>query len=216
MSGLPESTGPSATTRARAAEQARAAGRAVLPCALMVVGAALAWPEVQPEVYLIGLISGLVVGLIALAIVIVYRANRIINFAAADMGAAPATLAFLCFAAWGWPWWLVSVLGLVVAALVGVIVEFAFLRRFARAPRLIATVATIGIAQLFIFVSTLLPTWFPDTDANNFPSFANGELRIGNTVFGGADLNVVIVVPLVLVGLVAFFRFSTKIGRAHV
>ena len=208
VTGLPEPAGPTAAPRARLGETARAAGRAVLPCLIMVVGAAFAWPEVQPEVYLIGLISGLVVGLIALALVIVYRANRIINFAAADMGSAPATLAFLCFAAWGWPWWLVSLLGLPVAALVGVVVEFAFLRRFARAPRLIATVATIGVAQIFIFLSILMPTWFPDTDASNFPALVSGQITIGNAVFGGADLNVVILVPIVLVGLVAFFRFS--------
>ncbi|MFM7224633.1 MAG: ABC transporter permease subunit [Actinomycetota bacterium] len=162
----------------------------------------------QPEVYLIGLISGLVVGLIALAIVIVYRANRIINFAAADMGSAPATLAFLCFAAWGWPWWLVSLLGLPLAALLGAVVEFAFLRRFARAPRLIATVATIGVAQIFIFLTILMPSWFPDTDASSFPSLVSGQVTIGDAVFGGADLNVLVVVPLVLVGLVAFFRYS--------
>jgi len=208
VTGVSEPAGPTATHGARFGETARAAGRAVLPCLIMVVGAALAWPEVQPEVYLIGLISGLVVGLIALAIVIVYRANRIINFAAADMGSAPATLAFLCFAAWGWPWWLVSLLGLPVAALVGVVVEFAFLRRFARAPRLIATVATIGVAQIFIFLSILMPTWFPDTDASSFPALVSGQITIGNAVFGGADLNVVILVPIVLVGLVAFFRFS--------
>ena len=101
VSGLPEPVSSTTATHARLGEQLRAAGRAILPCFLMVAGAALAWPEVQPEVYLIGLISGLIVGLIALAIVIVYRANRIINFAAADMGAGPATLAFLCFAAWG-------------------------------------------------------------------------------------------------------------------
>ena len=39
-----------------------------------------------------GIISGLAVALLAVAILLVYRANRVINFAVADMGAVGATL----------------------------------------------------------------------------------------------------------------------------
>ncbi|MFM7224634.1 MAG: hypothetical protein ACKO1Y_04250 [Actinomycetota bacterium] len=44
VTGLPEPSAPVAAVRSRIGEQARAAGRAVLPCLLMVVGAAFAWP----------------------------------------------------------------------------------------------------------------------------------------------------------------------------
>jgi len=187
---------------------ARAAGAALVPFALMVLGTRLAWPEVQAEVYLIGLVSGLVIGLIALALVIVYRANRIVNFAAADMGAAPAALVFMLYAAWGWNWWLVSAMGVVCSVLVGVLVEFLFLRRFFKAPRLIMTVATIGVAQLFIFLGFLIPTWFSEAEVNRFPAIVSAQFTVGNAVFGGSDINVFIVVPIVLVGLMLFFRYS--------
>jgi hypothetical protein len=40
--------------------------------------------------------------LIALGIALVYRANRVINFAAGDLGQLPATLAVLLVLSWGW------------------------------------------------------------------------------------------------------------------
>ena len=63
-------------------------------------------------------------GLIALGIVIVYRANRIINFAAADLGHAPATFAFLLYASLGWNIYIATGIGIAAAIVLGVVVEF--------------------------------------------------------------------------------------------
>ncbi len=80
----------------------RAAGLAVLPMALMVGAVKVRWPTIPAEIYLIGVIQGLLVALIALGFVIVYRANRIVNFAAADLGGVPAAFALLLFVSLGW------------------------------------------------------------------------------------------------------------------
>ena len=47
--------------------------------------------------------------------------------------------------------------GLVAAVALGAIVELAFVRRFARASRLVLTVATIGITQLLAACALLVP-----------------------------------------------------------
>jgi branched-chain amino acid transport system permease protein len=175
---------------------------------LMVVGTKLAWREVPAAIYLQGVVEGLLIGLIALGIVIVYRANQIINFAAADMGSAPATFAFLLYGSLGWNIYIATGIGVVAAILLGVIVEFVFMRRFFEAPRLIATVATIGVTELLVTLGLLIPQWMGSSDVSNYPPFINVNFTVGQTAFGGADVMVLIVVPVVLIGLALFFKFS--------
>ena len=132
--------------------RATAAFWAVLPLALMLAGVKIFWRDVPWGVTVDGVVQGLLTALIALGIVIVYRANRIVNFAAADLGAVPATLTLLLFASVGWNLYLAIATGFGAAIVLGVLVEFLFLRRFFTAPRLILTVATIGVTQVLVFL----------------------------------------------------------------
>jgi branched-chain amino acid transport system permease protein len=194
---------------------------AVLPLCLMllvvkgqveVFGTSLGW-GVPWGIVVDGVVRGLLIALIALAIVIVYRSNRIVNFAAADLGAVPATLAFLLYASLGWNVYLAAFTGLGAAVVLGVLVEFLFLRRFFRSPRLIVTVATIGITQLLVSLGLLMPQWFPKTDIDHLPDFVDARFTISGTTFRGPDILIFCVVPVVLALLVMFFRF-TAIGVA--
>ena len=51
-----------------------------------------------------GVLVGSVTALIALGMALIYRSNRIVNFAQGDLGAAPAVLVFLLLTEWGWPY----------------------------------------------------------------------------------------------------------------
>ncbi len=187
----------------------RTAGIALLPFALMVLGVKLApsW-RIPLGIYVDGAIQGLLLGLIALGFVIVYRANRIVNFAAADLGAAPASLAFLLWASLGWNIYLSLVLGFGAAIILGILVEFLFLRIFFKAPRLILTVVTIGVTDLLIALGLFLPRWLGQPSDSTYPPFFHATFTVSGAVFDGNDVLVVIVVPLVLIALAAFFRFS--------
>jgi branched-chain amino acid transport system permease protein len=198
-------------------DRAKAVGWAVMPLALMVVGVKIFWPDVTTGTILGGAIGGLIVALVALGIAIVYRANRIVNFAAADLGETPAILALLLYTSQGWNIYLATATGLVASVVLGVVVEFAFLRRFFRAPRLILTVATIGVTQVVVALGLLLPRWLGSSDVAAYPPFINVTFTVGkgldSTVFSGHDVMVLIVAPLVLLALTAFFRF-TSVGVA--
>src|SRR3954451_23477487 len=102
------------------------------------------------EIIILGLVYGSLYGLIGMGIILVYRANRIINFAQAQLGAVPAVIALLLIAKRGVPY--MAVLPIVVfgAALLGAGTERLFVRRFAQAPRLILTVVTIGIGLVLV------------------------------------------------------------------
>jgi branched-chain amino acid transport system permease protein len=194
-------------------ERARATLSAALPLVGMIVGVKLVWSDVTWGTVLGGTIEGFLIALVALGIAIVYRANRIVNFSAADLGGTPAILALLLYSSWGWNVYLAAASGLVSAILLGVIVEFAFLRRFFKAPRLILTVATIGVTQILVALGLALPIWMGNSSTVQFPEFINLNFTVGSgltsTKFFGNDVLTLMVVPVILLGLTAFFRFSS-------
>src|SRR5262249_55562476 len=125
----------------------------------------------------------------------------------------PANLALLLIVARGWNFYLGTFCGLLGAVVVGVLVEFLFLRRFFTSPRLIATVATIGVTQLLAFIGIFFPNWIGQTDTVILPSKRPWEFQLNTTTFRGNWVLVLIVVPLTLLALMSFFRYST-IGTA--
>ena len=70
-----------------------------------------------------GLVSGLVFGLLAMGIVLVYRATRVINFAVGNMGLVGAGLFVLLAVQYGVPYWLALVVALAVGTLYGAMIE---------------------------------------------------------------------------------------------
>lgn len=164
------------------------------------------------------LVQGVVIGgltaLIAFGIALIYRANRIINFAAGDLGGVPASLAVLLIVGPGLPYFLAFPIGMVSAVIVGAVVEFLIIRPFFKAPRLILTVVTIGLSLLFAAFGQLLPLAFDiETPPQSFPSPFSWRFAIGQTIFSGNDVIAMLAVPLVIGLLAAFFRY-TRVGIA--
>ncbi len=164
------------------------------------------------------LVQGVVIGgltsLIAFGIALIYRANRIVNFAQGDLGAVPASLAVLLIVGPGLPYLLALPIGLVAAIALGAFVEFIFIRRFFKAPRLVLTVVTLAVSLLLAAGGVLLPRAFDiQTPPQSFPSPFDFSFAIGKTIFRGNDIVAMLAVPLIILGLVVFFRF-TNIGIA--
>jgi ABC-type branched-subunit amino acid transport system ATPase component/ABC-type branched-subunit amino acid transport system permease subunit len=200
---------PDLATRVQRLRDVNAVGR-FGPAAIglgVVLFAATVW-SVPSGVLVQGAIIGALTSFLALGLALVWRANRIINFAAGDLGAVPATLAvLLTISTVALNWWLALVAGLAAALLVGAAVEFLLVRRFSRSPRLVLSVATIGIAQVLAAASLLLPRGFTVT-GNAIPAPFDVHFTIDPIVFRGTDVVAVAAVPIVLVGLAWFLRRS--------
>src|ERR671925_1523894 len=90
---------------------------------------------------LLGLATGSLTALVALAVVIVYRVSGVLNFAAASLGAVGA---FVCYSLrddWGWPAPMAIAAGLLVGAALGTATYLVMsaLRDSSLLTRLIAT-----------------------------------------------------------------------------
>ncbi|MBA2624065.1 MAG: hypothetical protein H0U89_00410 [Acidimicrobiia bacterium] len=112
------------------------------PAAALVLLSVLFW---DPTLGIIvqGALIGSISALLAVGIALVYRANRIVNFAQGDLGVVPAVLAILLIAPdqqgglWDWvtgqPYVAGLAIGLVAAVGLGALVEKLFILRFSRA-----------------------------------------------------------------------------------
>ena len=158
-----------------------------------------------------GAVNGAVIGLLAMGIVLVYRATRVINFAVAAMGVVAASLFALLVLQYEVPFWLALVVSLAAGTAYGLIVELTVVRRLFHAPRVILLIATIGVAQL----SQAITVAYPDID----DSVAPFPVAIGqqwSDLFGlrvrGSQLSILVVVPLVALAL-AWFLNRTLVGQ---
>ena len=155
------------------------------------------------------LVKGLVVGgldaLVAMGLVLIYRSARIINFSQQVMGGLAAAVAVLLVEGKGWSYWVAVPLGLVAAIVTGWLVEALFIRRMANAPRLLLTVATIGIYQLLGAAQLGFENLVPQKSANAFTTPFNFTFHLSPNTFTGDDLVAMGAVPVALLLLYLFF-----------
>jgi ABC-type branched-subunit amino acid transport system ATPase component/ABC-type branched-subunit amino acid transport system permease subunit len=149
-----------------------------------------------------GVVGGLITALVAMGIVLVYRSNRVINFAVGNMG-VPATALFAIMAGkHNWPYWPALAAALLVGTLTGTVIELAVIRRLFKSPRVIVLVATIGVAQLCTAVTLALPEYRTGSLQTRFPLPFSGEWTpFLDIEVSASQLLVLIVVPLITLGL---------------
>ncbi len=173
---------------------------------------------VPTGLYLQGLVVGLLGALLAIGLVLVYRANRIINFAQGELGAFAATMAAELYQVFHWPYFAAVLAGVVATVASSLLIEFAVVRRFAKAPRLILTVATIGVAQILGFLEIAMPTIINrNIDRRQIRASLQSpfglDFEFAHVQFTADHFVVLVITPLVLAGLALFFRY-TRYGIA--
>jgi ABC-type branched-subunit amino acid transport system ATPase component/ABC-type branched-subunit amino acid transport system permease subunit len=169
--------------------------------------AAAAMPSGLPAgVVLYGIVLGALSSLTAIGLILVYRSARIINFAQADIGGLAASAAVVMVAGWRLPYFAALPVGLAVAVGTGFLIDATVVRRLFNAPRLILTVATIGVAQIIGAGEVGLPHAFSHlAPLTEFKTPFTFTFTVGPIVFNGNHVVAMVVVPIVLVGLWLFF-----------
>ncbi|HEX3604580.1 MAG TPA: ATP-binding cassette domain-containing protein [Candidatus Dormibacteraeota bacterium] len=162
-----------------------------------------------------GAILGTGTGLLAVGLVLTYRATRAINFAYGAIGGVGAALAVGLHLGHGLPWPLAILVALATGVAVGGLVERLVIRRFENAPRLVLTVATIGLAQLLGGVELLIPQLLGTNSlVGGFETpLTRFSINIDPVIITGNDLLIVAVVPAVLAAL-SWFLLRTEAGMA--
>ncbi len=191
-------------------------GRALSPLApaLGLLAVQFVWFGMPLGAWMRGVVLGLLTALLAVGMALVYRANRVVNFAQADLGFVPTSLAVGLIVFSGLPYLFGFGVGLAAALALGAVVELAIVRRFARASRLVLTVATIGITQLLAVLALLVPQmWDQSAASQRIPPPVDWKVTIGTFILSANDLIALVVAPLAMVA-VALFLGRTRLGTA--
>ena len=160
----------------------------------------------------LGILNGLIISLLAVGFVLIYKANRFLNLASAQLGVLSAMLLLKVVNDWHWNWWLSFVGCIIVGIATGLVVERFIIgpvRRRTKSPvRLL--ILSIGVSQVLLGV-TYIPGLSPTSQAP-FPQPFSSSLEVGGVVLSGMSVLTMIGVPLLLILLTVFFEL-TKMGK---
>ena len=174
-------------------------------CVFLLVGSLSSSIFAQQTVA--GLAQGTIFASLALALVLIYRATKHINFAQGEMAMATTYFAYQ-FTLWGLSYWLAFFLTLGLAFLFGVAVQLTLIRPVEHRSVIAVVIVTVG---LFILIDGLV-TWKWGADQKFMPApFGNRVYHLGSVSLARQDVGTLIVTITSVFLLWAFFRF-TKIG----
>src|SRR4051794_25093233 len=147
---------------------------------------------------IIGLTTGLTYAILAVGLVLIYKASRFINFAHGQIGAFSALLLAKAVVDWHWNYWLAFGAAVGLSVLIGAAVSYGLVRPLFHAPRLVLMVATIGVAQLLLAVGILWKGVRPNPVQlviHGYPTPVHWTATIGNQLIHGSQFMILMVVP---------------------
>jgi branched-chain amino acid transport system permease protein len=154
-----------------------------------------------------GVTNGFVYAIVALALVMIWRATRVINYAQGAMGMF-TTYVTLFAISHGVTYWLAFVIALGTGFLLGAAIERVLVRPLEARPPLNLVILTLG---LLIFLEALAPMLFGG-QVQSFPApFSRIDLSIGATqlYISPFDIFVIGAVVVTMVALLLFFQRTT-------
>jgi branched-chain amino acid transport system permease protein len=166
------------------------------------------WAEFAEQI-VSGLADGAVFASLALALVLIYRSTRAINFAQGEMAT------FTTFIAWslmnhGFSFWEAFPLVLVIAFAGGVAVERVIIRPVENAPVVTIVIITLGLALL---LNGLMSVIWGGADRPFNGGFSSRTIKLAGAHISIQYIGIIGVLAALLLLLGLFFRF-TKLGLA--
>ena len=174
-------------------------------CVFLVVGSLVSSIFAQQTVA--GLGTGIVYGSLALALVLIYRATEVINFAQGEMAMAMVYVAYQLLL-WGLSYWEAFFATLAISFVFGVVVQQVFIRPVQQKSVIAVVIVTVG---LFILIDGLVTwKWGADQKFMTAP-FGNRVYHIGSVSIARQVVGTIFITLVTVFLLWAFFRF-TKLG----
>jgi branched-chain amino acid transport system permease protein len=157
-----------------------------------------------------GVASGAIYASLALALVLIYRAMDVANFAQGEMAMFATFVAYTLITQFHLPYLVAFVLTILLAFAGGVIVERAVVRPFEGAPVLTLVIVTLALFSIVNGLAGLIWGYVFKTFDSPFPA---RSVQVGGVFVGIQDLGVIAVTLVVLAVVFSFFRY-TRLGLA--
>ena len=155
-----------------------------------------------------GLATGGIYASVALALVMIYQATHLVNFAQGEIAMFATYFAWTLIQA-GFPYWVAFFITVALAFVLGVVIERVVIQPVENAPVLSVVIVFIGLLVIFNSVAG----WIYSYTIKPFPSPFPTAPLFGNQFMSSHELGSMGVTLVVLALVFAFFRF-TPLGLA--
>ncbi len=159
-----------------------------------------------------GLAIGACYGLFGIAVVIIYKTSEVVNFGQGEMAMFSTFVAYHILTYYHCPFWIAFIITLVFAALLGIVIEFCFLRP-AKDPSLLGLIViTLGAEMLLMG----LASWKWGAEQKEFVmpmSYQVTHEPLPGIMISDWAIAVFITAAIVMVLMFLFFKF-TNLGMA--
>jgi branched-chain amino acid transport system permease protein len=167
-------------------------------------------PELVTNVVIAGVLTGLVYGLMALGLSVIFGVVRVVNFAHGEMMTIAMYAATVLFAAWGLDPFLAMLPVGIAFFLLGYALQKGFINRFITRPEHSQFMLMVAVA--IVLVNALLVTFGPDA-RNVQVDYQLESFEIGKILVDKARLYAAAAALVGASALFAFFKFSLT-GKA--
>ena len=167
-------------------------------------------PELVANVVVAGVLTGLVYGLMALGLSVIFGVVRVVNFAHGEMMTIAMYAATVLFGAWGLDPFLAMIPVGAAFFLLGYLLQAGFINRFITRPEHSQFMLMVAVA--IVLVNALLVTFGPDA-RNVQVDYQLESFEVGKLLVDKARLYAATAAVVGAAALFAFFKFSLT-GKA--
>jgi branched-chain amino acid transport system permease protein len=161
-----------------------------------------------------GIGNGAAYGLIGLGLVLLYKSNRIFNFAQGEFAGCAAIITYVFDAGTGalpkLPFFIAALIGLLGAVAIALLMERLVIRPMFNRAKVILVVGTVGVALLLIGLEGLLP--YPKTqqlpDIGKVLGVRPYITKIDNIPILDQDVAKLVILAALAIGAFVFFRYT--------
>ncbi|MHB8828858.1 MAG: branched-chain amino acid ABC transporter permease [Syntrophales bacterium] len=164
------------------------------------------------QLFVEGLAIGACYGLFATAVVIIYKTSEVVNFAQGEMAMFSTFVAFHILNFYGYPFWVAFLITMLFSIVMGVLIEFFFLRPAKHPTILGMIVITLGAEMLLMG----LAGWKWGAEQQFFalpikPSVTYEPIK--GMIINNWSISVLTVTSFIMLFLFLFFKY-TRLGTA--
>lgn len=154
-----------------------------------------------------GISAGSVYSLLAVALVLIYKTTKVVNFAQGEMAMFTTFIAYTFLSYFGFGYFLSIFLTLVISIVFGIAFEILLIRPLRNAPSFNSIIVTIGMFLILNNLAGLL--W--GREPYSFPApVAEEPLTLFGLVISRLHLSIILIATLVMLALFFFLKVSKE------
>jgi branched-chain amino acid transport system permease protein len=164
------------------------------------------------QIIISGISQGCIYGLIALGVVLIYKATETVSFAQGELMMLGAFIGLIVMTSIGFPFWLAFVAAVVAMGAFGIALERLVIRPILGQPAFSIVMLTIGIGYVARGAITMVPALGTETHTLPVP-YKDGVWNVGTLVLNVEQMVIIAATVALSAALYALFKYS-KVGVA--